>query len=311
MHRAIAAAALLLTAGQAAAQDLVPPEGALPTHAQQAATESFDLPTGSYAAPDHERALTGGMTRQAWRIDGEDSTAAGALGHYEAKLTALGYTPLFRCRNDGCGGFDFRFGADILPAPAMVIDVADFAQLTMEADGGRFASVLASRALGAVWVQLVLIDTSGVTAETADPAPPPEGPLVEPGEILPEDTGADDIAATLREEGHVAIRGLVFSTGGASLSDGSAEALDRLARALTENDTLDVAIVGHTDAVGSFDGNLTLSRQRAEAVRAALIERGVAAGRLEAQGVAYLAPLATNRTEDGRRLNRRVELVLK
>jgi len=54
-----------------------------------------------------------------------------------------------------------------------------------------------------------------------------------------------------------------------------------------------------------------LSRRRAESVRQALIERGVPAERLEARGVGFLAPVASNATEAGRALNRRVELVLR
>ena len=70
-------------------------------------------------------------------------------------------------------------------------------------------------------------------------------------------------------------------------------------------------MVGHTDSVGGFDGNLALSRRRAEAVAAALVkDYGVAAGRLVGNGVASLAPVASNASEEGRAKNRRVELVL-
>jgi OOP family OmpA-OmpF porin len=70
-------------------------------------------------------------------------------------------------------------------------------------------------------------------------------------------------------------------------------------------------IVGHSDNQGSLEANIALSKRRAEAVRTALITRGVAAERLEAHGVGYLAPVSTNLTEAGRTLNRRVELVLR
>lgn len=69
-------------------------------------------------------------------------------------------------------------------------------------------------------------------------------------------------------------------------------------------------MVGHTDNVGSYEFNLGLSKKRAEAVVAALAaEYGISAGRLTANGVAGLAPVAVNTTEEGRAKDRRVELV--
>ena len=72
-----------------------------------------------------------------------------------------------------------------------------------------------------------------------------------------------------------------------------------------------VALVGHTDSVGSLDGNITVSRSRAQSVRDALVRGlGVPAAQVDAQGAGYLSPIATNDTEDGRTANRRVEAVL-
>jgi OOP family OmpA-OmpF porin len=72
-----------------------------------------------------------------------------------------------------------------------------------------------------------------------------------------------------------------------------------------------VALVGHTDALGSLAGNTDLSRARAVSVRERLIaEYAVPAAQLTAEGVGYLAPRATNQTEDGRARNRRVEAIV-
>jgi outer membrane protein OmpA-like peptidoglycan-associated protein len=69
-------------------------------------------------------------------------------------------------------------------------------------------------------------------------------------------------------------------------------------------------VVGHTDNIGALDYNIDLSRRRAEAVVVALTsQHGVARDRLRPSGVGPLAPAATNATEGGRALNRRVELV--
>ena len=70
------------------------------------------------------------------------------------------------------------------------------------------------------------------------------------------------------------------------------------------------AVVGHTDSVGQIEANMKLSQARAEAVVQALTKsHGVAATRLKAHGAGPIAPVVTNRTEEGRAKNRRVELV--
>ena len=69
-------------------------------------------------------------------------------------------------------------------------------------------------------------------------------------------------------------------------------------------------MVGHTDSVGGFDSNLALSKRRADAVAAALVkDYGIAANRMVGNGVASLAPVASNSSDEGRAKNRRVELV--
>jgi OOP family OmpA-OmpF porin len=107
----------------------------------------------------------------------------------------------------------------------------------------------------------------------------------------------------------VVLEGLAFETGSAAFTVGSEAVLDRAAEALRGAPALAVAVVGHTDATGALEINRRISLGRARAVRDALIDRGVAAARLSAEGVGYLAPRATNASEAGRALNRRVELV--
>ena len=69
-------------------------------------------------------------------------------------------------------------------------------------------------------------------------------------------------------------------------------------------------IVGHTDNQGSLDYNIDLSTRRADAVRNYLMgEHGIDGGTMRAAGVGFLAPVATNSSEDGRSQNRRVEIV--
>jgi len=104
---------------------------------------------------------------------------------------------------------------------------------------------------------------------------------------------------------------VMFEFGKSSLNHGEAAPyLDRVARLLRDKSAADVLLEGHTDNVGSEAFNQPLSERRANAVRDALLERGVATARVRAAGLGFSRPLAPNDTETGRRLNRRVEIIL-
>jgi OOP family OmpA-OmpF porin len=116
----------------------------------------------------------------------------------------------------------------------------------------------------------------------------------------------NDINAT----GHVAIYGIYFDTGKSEIKPESDAALLEIAKLLKSKGALKLYVVGHTDSVGSFDANMKLSKDRADAVAKALSRKhGIAASRLKPYGVASLSPVASNDTEDGKAKNRRVELV--
>lgn len=121
---------------------------------------------------------------------------------------------------------------------------------------------------------------------------------------------AASFAGDLKTIGHVAVEGIYFDTASAKLKPESSPALAEIAKLLKSDASLSVFIVGHTDAVGSVDANLELSRERADAVIQALVrEHGVAPARLRAFGNGPFAPVASNGSDSGRAKNRRVELV--
>ncbi len=114
----------------------------------------------------------------------------------------------------------------------------------------------------------------------------------------------------IRAMGHAAVYGIHFDTGKADIKPESEAALNEVAKLLAGDAQLKLLVVGHNDAVGSLDANMKLSQARAESVVKALTTRhGIAATRLRAQGAGPIAPVASNRTEEGRAKNRRVELV--
>ncbi len=101
---------------------------------------------------------------------------------------------------------------------------------------------------------------------------------------------------------------LEFETGKAVIAKKSFESLQELAQVLIKRDKYKLEISGHTDNVGVAYANLTLSKQRAEAVKAFLVKEKVPANRLVAQGFGQTKPVADNKTETGRQKNRRVEM---
>jgi outer membrane protein OmpA-like peptidoglycan-associated protein len=101
---------------------------------------------------------------------------------------------------------------------------------------------------------------------------------------------------------------VVFDTGSAVLRSAAAPELDRLAALLRENPKRLVAIHGFTDSVGNYQYNVSLSMQRAQAVRQALLSRGITIGRMTVKGFGAAHPVASNATATGRQQNRRVEI---
>jgi outer membrane protein OmpA-like peptidoglycan-associated protein len=122
-----------------------------------------------------------------------------------------------------------------------------------------------------------------------------------------------DAAALFKEihlTGKVAVYGIYFDTGKAVVKPESDPALEEIVKLLANQADLKLYVVGHTDSVGAFDYNMNLSRKRAEAVVQVLVSRySVASSRLKADGVGPLVPATSNRSDDGRAKNRRVELV--
>jgi OmpA-OmpF porin, OOP family len=114
----------------------------------------------------------------------------------------------------------------------------------------------------------------------------------------------------IRATGHVAVYGILFDTGKATIKPESAKAIEEIAKLLKADPTLKIHVVGHTDNVGNVESNIKLSKERSEAVMQSLIrDHGISATRLSSFGCGQFAPVASNDTEEGRTKNRRVELV--
>lgn len=129
-------------------------------------------------------------------------------------------------------------------------------------------------------------------------------------DAMQQEVTGQSIGEGLGRDGRVALYGIFFDTGKATLRPDSDPALEAIRDLLTSQAALSIFVVGHTDNTGAYEANMTLSKQRADAVVAALATRyGIPAARLTAAGAGPLSPVATNTTDEGRQLNRRVEIV--
>jgi OOP family OmpA-OmpF porin len=288
------------------------PTLALPTTATRTAEQvvavgSYALPIGPWMAGRVESwPVEGEVTQTAWRIRDENKTTLALLAPLRDQLRGEGFNVLFECETDICGGFDFRYATDVLPEPEMHVDLGDFRFLSARRDVGDtadFVSLLVSRSSDSGYIQMTRIG-----AEVSAPIMQAE---VEPQAIEEAVLSANTLSERLDATGSVVLGDLTFDSGSVDLGAGEFQSLADLADYLKANPDRRIALVGHTDAEGSLEANISLSRRRAQSVRQNLIDSyGVNAAQLSAEGVGFLSPRATNLTLEGRTENRRVEAMI-
>lgn len=155
--------------------------------------------------------------------------------------------------------------------------------------------------MGGTWIHIAMGDSGSITETIVKEAAAPK-----------QDTVADAAALSngLMSNGHAVINGIFFDSAKADVKPDSAAALQEIAKVMQQNPQLKLYVVGHSDNSGSLAANIELSRRRAAAVVQLLTTRyGIAPDRLSAYGDGPYSPMASNDTEEGRALNRRVELV--
>ena len=120
---------------------------------------------------------------------------------------------------------------------------------------------------------------------------------------------ADEMAKKISASGSIALYGIYFDFNKSDLKPESQPTLEQITKPLKEDPKLKLLVVGHTDNAGSFASNKYLSQHRAGSVVNALVTQGIDKGRLTPVGVAFACPIASNKSEEGRTKNRRVEIV--
>ncbi len=275
-------------------------------------TATVDIAVGPYVAGQVKMQLASGrVLRQVWKTPLTADQTLGLLAPLRDQLQKAGYRVIYQCGTRDCGGFDFRFNTNVLDEPDMHVDLGDFRYLcAAKTTAGKteYISLLVSRSPERGFVQLTRVSPVGAPdfPSTTDVSMSTKQAI--PADGLPDTPVLSDILAA---KGAAVLDGLQFEKGSANLSGNPAQSLRDLAAFLADHPKKSVLLVGHTDASGSLDGNIALSRKRAESVVKRLVETyGVNPAQVLAEGVGFLAPRASNATKEGRTKNRRVEVVL-
>ncbi|MBX3706600.1 MAG: DUF4892 domain-containing protein [Pseudomonadales bacterium] len=329
LRAALVAGVLMLLALQASAEPCADGAGvadhaALPRYdgaclvaSESAAFDAVALPTGRAVregevwTAEQVLALEGAVTRLLYGAPEGRSTLE-VFRNYEQGLPARGFEILYRCQGAECGRAQnmlnmlaprgTRFGAFGDRAGYAFTGNKDTDQYYLVARSGdgrvhlgvyvgrnQFNSGPTRDLFGRTLVYADVVEAEAMEARLVD---------------------AEGLARGLNEQGRIVVPSIFFDTGRAELKAESDPALAEIGRLLAGQVALKLYVVGHTDNVGNYEANLALSRARAESVVAALVTRhGIQRSRLVPAGVADLAPLASNATESGRAMNRRVELV--
>ncbi len=316
-RKGLVLAALLFGIAQvsgAATLDLAFPAAAQTTATRIEPLTTFRLPIGPYSGGAMTTAVAEGPLEQsAYRIAAQDMTTLELLQPLRLQIAKAGFTLLFECETQACGGFDFRYGTDVLPEPDMHVDLGDFRYLAAErlgAQGKEYISLLVSRSPHDGFVQLTRVGQFALPAPTLTASTKSQLQVAaQPTPTLPIKTTTDPLP--LEQGGAVVMEDLVFASGSATLAEGEYASLRDLAAWLRANPDKTIALVGHTDASGGLASNLALSKKRAESVRQTLLTAyDIPGGQVVADGVGFLAPRDSNQTDAGRQKNRRVEAMI-
>jgi len=292
--------------GPAAALELSLPAAARLTAERNTGPDRYSAPAGIFR---NGQVVTleveGDVHRAAWRLSQQGLTPLQLVRPLRRQLVDAGYEILLDCASQTCGGFDFRFATETLPGPNMYVNIRAYHFITAVrpsvAAPQEVLTILASTAANSAYLQIIR------AGEVSDDEVVTDAPVP----IAPAAQVENDLGNRLIQQGHAVLRDLEFATGASDLDDGSYASLQTLAEVLEARPELRIALVGHTDSVGGLDGNIALSQRRAQSVRRRMIDSyGIDGARMEAEGMGYLAPIASNLEETGREENRRVEVIV-
>lgn len=271
---------------------------------QRSEFDRKSIPTGPWADDGFESVETveGEYLEFTYRFEDGDITTLRVKSNYRRMLEEAGFEILYAASNDELAyrdGVGFLLQGDFDRPDRRCCSASNSSDVRYLAarhpeEGVLMSMVTFEAQLGMGTVALVDV----VTPEAMDFATEHQ-PLT-----------TDEMESGLVQDGRVAVRNIRFAFDSDEILPESADALQTIADLMREQPELRLLVVGHTDNVGDFDYNLRLSMERATAVVEHLDgELGIDRDRLQSAGAGMMAPVTTNRTEEGRTENRRVELV--
>jgi len=227
--------------------------------------------------------LEGKITKIDYR-DPDDRSSLERMRNYEQALKKAGFEIKFKCDKEECG-------------PEIGIETIGYYPPE------RYLTAFQKRKEGNVWIGVFVKAGPWTQIRVVEEKPMETGMVKVTAEVF---------KSNILKDGHAAVYGIYFDTGKSLIKPESDETIKEIAALLKANASMQVYIVGHTDNVGKLKDNMELSQKRAEAVVNELITKHkIPTTNLEAGGVGPLAPVATNDTEEGKEMNRRVEIVKK
>ena len=278
-----------------------------------------------YHEPKNKKALEGAYTRLVYLIP-ENRSPLEVLRNYQDEIKGKGGTSLFECkarecggdpgRSSGGGGGDMSLAMYLYPEEritephgsngycAVAENIADQRDMAAELpDGSAHVSVLtyAIKAPDKHDSCKAFNDRTIAVVDIVE-AKAREQKMVT--------VQAGEMAKAISSAGRIALYGIYFDFNKVEIKLESDPTLEQIAKLLKDAPALKLLVVGHTDNVGGFTFNMDLSQRRAAAVVHALATRfSISKDRLTPVGVSFASPVASNKTDEGRAKNRRVELV--
>lgn len=278
---------------------------------QTSTFENFDLNAKKREFVSPPLHLEGSLTRLWYESQG-DTSSVEMLRNYANELTAQGFDILYDSTKDAAA---VKWNNYMVPFGSMEMKNLRSTYVFYAADkkGIKVLSAKKARDMGDIYVSVTTVewdkDDQVYKAKRGAYA---AVDIIEVKAMTQNmvTVKAEEMSKSITTVGRIALYGILFDFNKAEIKPESKTTLEEIAKMLKAEPNLVLHVVGHTDNVGSYEFNLGLSKKRAEAVVAALVsEYGISANRLTANGVASLAPVAVNTSEEGRAKNRRVELV--
>jgi OOP family OmpA-OmpF porin len=297
-------------------------EFTLPLSRLEPVEDKRDSHNNRYYEPKEKKVLEGAHTRLVYLLPADRSPLE-VLRNYQEEIKSKGGTILFECKAEECGGDSGRsssggggdmslamylFPEERITDPdfsnghcAMTEDITDQRYTAAELpESGAHVSVLTYTLKDDLYCKA--FNSRTITIVDIVEAKAREQKMVT--------VKAEEMATKISTTGSIALYGIYFDFNRADIKPESDPTLEQIAKLLRDDSALKLLVVGHTDNVGTFSFNRDLSQRRAAAVVNALVTRySIGKNRLTPVGIPFASPVASNKTEEGRAKNRRVELV--